>query len=69
MSILKRQRELKKAEKAAKKRARRHGLVLQPEAEPTPTVGAADLLGQESTEDEAGEGTGDADREEEDPPR
>jgi len=45
MSILKRQRELKKSEKAAEKRARRHGLTPQPEAEPIPTIGAADLLG------------------------
>lgn len=45
MSILKRQRELKKSEKAADKRARRHGLTPQPEVEPLPTVGAADLLG------------------------
>jgi hypothetical protein len=45
MSILKRQRELKKAEKAAEKRARRHGLTPQPEAEPLPTIGAADLMG------------------------
>jgi len=45
MSILKRQRELKKAEKAAEKRARRHGLTPVPEAEPIPTIGAADLLG------------------------
>ncbi len=40
MSILKRQRELKKAEKAAQKRAKRHGI--QDEfSEPTPTFGAA----------------------------
>ena len=45
MSILKRQRELKKAEKAAHKRAKRHGLVMQPEAEPMPTVGVGQLLG------------------------
>jgi hypothetical protein len=45
MSILKRQRELKKSEKAAEKRARRHGLTPQPEAEPLPTIGAADLMG------------------------
>jgi hypothetical protein len=43
MSILKRQRELKKAEKAAAKRARRHGHTLEPAAEPRPTVGAADF--------------------------
>ena len=45
MSILKRQRELKKSEKAAEKRARRHGLTPQPEAEPLPTIGASDLMG------------------------
>jgi hypothetical protein len=43
MSILKRQRELKKSEKAARKRARRHG-ESEPEAfEPRPTIEAEDL--------------------------
>ncbi|HXV76917.1 MAG TPA: hypothetical protein VD788_11440 [Candidatus Polarisedimenticolaceae bacterium] len=43
-SILKRQRELRKAEKAAQKRARRHGVSLDPMKEPVPTVSLADLL-------------------------
>lgn len=38
MSILKRQRELKKAEKAARKRATRHGQPLPGITEPRPTV-------------------------------
>jgi len=45
MTILKRQRELKKAEKAAVKRAKRHGFVEEGSAEPTPTAAAAELLG------------------------
>jgi len=39
MSILKRQREVKKNEKAAHKRAKRHGLPEAPMMEPRPTVG------------------------------
>ena len=46
MSILKRQRELKKAEKAAQKRARRHGVpIVEGLVEPKPTVSASDILG------------------------
>ena len=41
MSILKRQRELRNAEKAARKRARRHGLPEPGATEPQPTVGLA----------------------------
>lgn len=37
-SILKRQREIKKAEKAAEKRARRHGKPVAGFTEPKPTV-------------------------------
>ena len=37
-SILKRQRELRKAEKAAEKRARRHGKPLPGQSEPRATV-------------------------------
>ena len=44
MSILKRQRELKKAEKAASKRAKRHGVEVQGFTEPQPTIGLTDLL-------------------------
>jgi hypothetical protein len=57
MSILKRQRELKKAEKAAAKRAKRHGRTEELAPEPVPTLGAAELLGgkppaEEETPDE-----------------
>jgi hypothetical protein len=37
-SILKRQREIKKAERAAEKRARRHGKPIERSIEPRPTV-------------------------------
>jgi len=58
MSIVKRQRELKKAEKAAHKRAKRHGMPQTVFSEPQPTMrltadgietGAADE--DETTED------------------
>ena len=52
MSILKRQRELKRAEKAAKKRAKRHGTVEEGLAEPRPTIGTAELMGLSSVEDD-----------------
>ena len=45
MSILKRQRELKKSEKAAHKRAKRHGTQPPGFQEPVPTIGSAELLG------------------------
>ena len=45
MTILKRQRELKKAEKAAHKRAKRHGVIEEGSAEPSPSAAAAELLG------------------------
>jgi len=38
MSVIKRQRELKKAEKAAQKRAKRHGIPQPTFSEPKPTV-------------------------------
>ncbi len=44
-SILKRKRELKKAERAAAKRARRHGRTIESVPEPVPTLSAAELLG------------------------
>lgn len=46
MAVLKRQREIKKAEKAAKKRAKRHGGGEGPFSEPRPTVSNAQLLGR-----------------------
>lgn len=45
MSMLKRQRELKKAEKAAQKRAKRHGIPEPTFSEPRPTVVGIDLDG------------------------
>ena len=42
MSIVKRQRELRKAEKAAQKRAKRHGIPEVAFIEPQPTVRVAD---------------------------
>ena len=65
MSILKRQRELKKSEKASRKRAKRHGLPEEPMMEPRPTVGAADFE-ERAPEDESAEspaGLEEADRE------
>ncbi len=56
MSILKRQRELKKSEKASRKRARRHGLPEEPMMEPRPTFGAAEEA--EAPEDNAGDEPG-----------
>ncbi len=54
MTILKRQRELRKAEKAARKRARRHGVQQGESVEPRPTVESLELLGLKRSEtDEA----------------
>jgi len=58
MSILKRQRELRKAEKAARKRARRHGLRIEGSAEPRPTIEVAELLGLRPRSDEQEEADG-----------
>ena len=55
MSILKRQRELKKSEKAARKRAKRHGFSIEEPMEPRPTIVAADFDGVEPAEGEATE--------------
>jgi len=52
MSILKRQRELKKSEKAAHKRAKRHGTQPPGFQEPVPTIGSAELLGQARSDEE-----------------
>lgn len=61
MSVLKRERELKKSEKAARKRARRHGVVLGVVAEPRARSSfalepAAEGVEEEPTTD-AGEGS------------
>lgn len=54
-SILKRQRELRKAEKAAEKRARRHGKTIERPSEPRPTVNLADVVpGNETHSDDEG---------------
>jgi hypothetical protein len=50
MSILKRQRELKNAEKAARKRARRHGQPLPGITEPRPTLESSLLSGMPAVE-------------------
>lgn len=47
MSILKRQRELKKSDKAAHKRAKRHGISMTPDYEPQPTISNDQLRGIE----------------------
>ena len=54
MSMQKRQREIKKAEKAAQKRAKRHGFVLERPAEPVPSMGADVLFGSSQPESPEG---------------
>jgi hypothetical protein len=46
--MLKRQREIRRTEKAARKRAKRHGLPDVASQVPTPTVGAAERLRQKA---------------------
>jgi hypothetical protein len=53
MSLVKRQRELKKAEKAAQKRAKRHGAVEETFTEPQPTVRLTDPLEPPGSPDES----------------
>lgn len=55
MSVLKRQRELRKAEKAARKRARRHGLPEDGLREPVPSVGFSSLSGLRAPQEENAE--------------
>jgi hypothetical protein len=55
MSILKRQREVQKAEKSAKKRAKRLGQQIEGLTEPVPTFGAAELLREQRLPDEEDE--------------
>ncbi len=67
MSVLKRQREMKKAEKAAHKRAKRHGLPqFEPAPEPMPTVAVGEILAGKATSESPSEAGGDADHQEED---
>ena len=59
MSMLKRQRELKKTEKAAQKRAKKHGIHIEGFTEPRPTVFMSDLVGGgSSAEDDESEKPG-----------
>jgi hypothetical protein len=53
MAVLKRQREVRKAEKAARKRAKRHGIQEERFAEPQPTVRVGDLPGPSDTPGES----------------
>ena len=55
MSLVKRQRELKKAEKAAQKRAKRHGAVEETFTEPQPTVRLTDSSAPSDESDESDE--------------
>ena len=55
MSVIKRQREVRKAEKAARKRAKRHGVRVERFQEPTQTPGVARMMGLVSDDDEASE--------------
>jgi hypothetical protein len=52
MTMQKRQRELRRAEKAARKRAKRHGHVLNTPAEPTPTIDMTNLFERKPSADE-----------------
>jgi hypothetical protein len=52
MSMFKRQREQGKREKAARKRAKRHGFTETGLQEPVPTIGLAELLGQKPIKEE-----------------
>jgi len=55
MSILKRQRELKNAEKAARKRARRHGLPEPGVTEPQPTARLTEVSASSEENDQTQE--------------
>jgi hypothetical protein len=52
MTMQKRQRELKRAEKAARKRAKRHGYSIEAPREPMPTVTVTDLVGRKPADDD-----------------
>jgi len=71
MSMLKRQREIQKAEKAARKRAKRHGTREGGLVEPRPTLSMADLSGlpaePEQDGGEASETEAEAEEEETEP--
>jgi len=55
-SFLKRQRELRTAEKAAEKRARRHGKTIERPSEPQPNVNLGELASRTKS------GSGDEDK-------
>jgi hypothetical protein len=59
MSVLKRQRELRKAEKAARKRAKRHGLVVEGSEEPRPTAEGVAIFGVRPEGEDDSDGTSD----------
>ena len=60
MTMQKRQRELKRAEKAASKRAKRLGQVIEAPLEPRPSIEMGQLFGPvQPTEDEAPEPSND----------
>ena len=60
MTMQKRQRELKRAEKAARKRAKRLGQVIEAHPEPRPSIEMGQLFGgEQSTEEQAPEPTND----------
>jgi hypothetical protein len=52
MTMQKRQRELKRAEKAARKRAKRHGHTLHTPPEPVPSIDISGLTEDKTTTDE-----------------
>jgi len=67
MSILKRQRELKKSDKAAHKRAKRHGISMTPDYEPQPTITGDQLRGIEPIEGDDSDGTDETETAEDEP--
>ena len=67
MSMLKRQRELGKSERAARKRAKRHGIRETGFQEPTATVGITELLaGKPRPQENPSDGPPKGDKERED---
>lgn len=60
MSVLKRQRELRKSEKAARKRAKRHGTLEGGFSEPQPTFRLSDAAKRAESDDKAAEPDADA---------
>ena len=67
MSMLKRQREIQKAEKAARKRAKRHGTREGGLVEPRPTMTMADFEALPAEPENDGDEASEAETEETDP--